>query len=75
MMDIKGLFVWTLGLVIRVIQLIRTLEKTICFVPFNYLDHDLLNLAYKNTKTHVTKIRNFYNYVVKCTTGLREWLH
>ena len=27
MMDIKGLFVWTLGSVIRVIQLISTLKK------------------------------------------------
>ena len=43
MMDIKGLFVLTLGSVIQVFQLISTLEKTICFVPFNHLDHDALD--------------------------------
>ena len=43
MMGIKGLFVWTLGSVIRVIQLIWTLEKTICFVPVSHLDHDSLD--------------------------------
>ena len=58
MMDIKGLFVWTLGSVIRVIQLIWTLEKIICFVPFNQLDHESLDPGYKNTKTQVTNIRN-----------------
>ena len=41
--DIKGLFVWTLGSLIRVIHLVWKLKKTICFVTFNHLDHDPLD--------------------------------
>ena len=44
-MDIKGLFVWKIGSVIRAIQLISTL-KTICVVPFNNLDHEPLDLEF-----------------------------
>ena len=38
MMDIQCLFVWTLGSVIRVIQLISTLKKLFFFVPSNNFD-------------------------------------
>ena len=44
--DVKSLFVWTLGLVIRLIHLIWKL-KNICFVPWDHLDFDLLDLGWK----------------------------
>ena len=38
MMDIKGLFVWTLGSVIRVIQLISTLKKLfVSYLPITWI--------------------------------------
>ena len=38
MMDIKGLFVWTLGSVIRVIQLISTLKKLfVSYLPVTWI--------------------------------------
>ena len=61
MMDIKGLFVWTLGSVIRVIQLISTLKKL--FVSYLSITWIMIHWVQGNNRiltiTRITSITRF----------------